>query len=72
MKSKFLFGDIVVVNKNNIGVIVKCWESIKKGVYYEIYNRMTSKIEEHIEADIERYRIRHKYLDENEIYYQNS
>lgn len=69
-KAKFLFGDIVVVDENLIGVIVKTWESVKKGFYYEVYVRYYNRIVEYDEKDIERYRVRHKLLDEDEMYYQ--
>jgi len=68
---KFLFGDIVVVNRNQIGVVLKTWDKISLDTYeYEIYNRMTNKIELYLEKDIERYRVRHKYLNEEEMEYQ--
>lgn len=70
---KFLFGDIVVINKNEIGVVVKTWEKMNFNTYeYEIYNRITSKIETYLEKDIQRYKVKHKYLNEEEMYYQNS
>lgn len=70
---KFLFGDVVVVNESQIGVVVKSWENMRHGCYYyDVYNRMTSKIEEYDEVMIERYRVRHKYLDEDELMYQNT
>lgn len=68
---KFLFGDIVVVEKSLIGVIVKSWESNKRGKYYEVYVRNYSKIVEYDEKDIERYKVRHKELNEEELHYQN-
>lgn len=68
---KFLFGDIVVVNRNQIGVVVKTWEKSSLNTYeYEVYNRMTSNIEAYLEKDVERYRVRHKYLNEEEMEYQ--
>ena len=68
---KFLFGDIVVINKNEIGVILKTWRKSSSITYdYEKYNRMTEKIELHSENNIERYRVRHKYLDEIEMEFQ--
>lgn len=70
-KAKFLFGDIVVVDENLIGVVVKTWED-KDGYYYEVYVRYRNRIEQYREEDVERYRVRHKYLDEEEMYYQNS
>jgi hypothetical protein len=66
---KFLFGDIVVINKNQIGVVVKTWKS-SSSYEYEIYNRITSNIESYVEKDVERYRVRHKYLNEEEMEYQ--
>lgn len=69
---KFLFGDIVVVNTIEIGVIVKTWEkSLSNSFEYEVYNTMTSKIETYDESEIDRYRIRHKYLNGEDLEYQN-
>ena len=43
---KFLFGDIVVINKNQIGVIIKTWDKLSINIYeYEVYNRITNQIE---------------------------
>lgn len=65
---KFLFGDIVVINRKQIGVVVKTWGKIALNTYeYEIYNRMTNKIEAYLEKDVERYRVRHKYLNGEEM-----
>lgn len=69
-KAKFLFGDIVVVRRSLIGVIVKTWELFKRGYYYEVYVRNHNKILEYDEKDIERYRIRHKELGEEEMSWQ--
>lgn len=72
---KFLFGDIVVIEENLIGVIVKSWERMngddKGSYYYEVYVRNFNSINEYDEDEIERYRVRHKELDEDELYYQN-
>ena len=68
---KFLFGDIVVVEDNLIGVIVKSWESTRYSNYYEVYVRNYNAIKEYNEEDIERYKVRHKELNEEEMYYQN-
>lgn len=68
---KFLFGDIVVVNENQIGVIVKSWQNTARGNWYEVYNRMTSSIVDYEEFEIERYKVRHKYLNEEEMDYQS-
>jgi hypothetical protein len=74
MKSKFLFGDIVVINENNIGVVVKTWEKMGKSrvdkYEHEVYNSMTGRIEVYQESEIARYRVRHKYLNDEEMEYQ--
>ncbi|MDO5574415.1 MAG: hypothetical protein Q4G60_10625 [bacterium] len=73
MKAKYLFGDIVVIDEKNIGVVVKTWEhSIGENFTYEVYVRMYNRIKEFKESEIERYRVRHKYLDEEELEWQNT
>ena len=70
---KFLFGDIVVVEGYLIGVIVKTWQSAMNGDYsYEVYVRKYDCIQEYNEEDIERYKVGHKELNEEELHYQNS
>lgn len=72
MKAKFLFGDIVVVDGDLIGVIVKTWENIDtKTLYYSVYVRQTNSIINYNEKNIERYAVRHKYLNDEELKYQN-
>lgn len=70
MKAKFLFGDIVVVEGYLIGVIVKTWCSYTKGYHYEVYVRNWNMIKDYNESDIERYRVRHKQLNDEELDYQ--
>lgn len=67
---KFCFGDIVVVENDKIGVIVKSWIHSDNSHTYEVYVRMYNKIIEYNETDIERYMVRHKYLSEEELEYQ--
>lgn len=68
---KFCFGDIVVVEGNLIGVVVKSWINGKRGHLYDVYVRIHNKIVEEIpESEIERYMVRHKYLNEEEMIYQ--
>lgn len=69
---KFCFGDIVVVEESLIGVIVKSWISKKKENYYEVYVRYSNSIVEYKESEIERYMVRHKYLDEEELEWQKN
>ena len=70
-REKFLFGDIVVIEGNEIGVVVKTWHNLDKGYSYEVYVREYNKISDFKEKDIERYRVRHKYLNKEELIYQN-
>lgn len=63
---KYCFGDIVVVDDIQIGVIVKCWT----GKNYDVYVRSYNTIKSYAENDIQRYMVRHKYLNEEEIEYQ--
>jgi hypothetical protein len=66
----YLFGDIVVVEVNLIGVIVKTWEN-RNGYEYEVYVRNYNGIGTYKENELERYRVRHKYLDYEEMQWQN-
>lgn len=70
MKARYLFGDIVVVEKDLIGVIVKTWYNDRRGYHYEVYVRNYRGIKEYDEKDIDRYRIRHKELSDEELEYQ--
>jgi hypothetical protein len=67
---KFCFGDIVVVDEINIGVIVKSWAG--KNPSHDVYVRMYNGIKNYPEDTIQRYMVRHKYLNEEEIEYQNN
>lgn len=69
---KYVFGDIVVVDGENIGVIVKSWGRSTKGnaPYHEVYVRMYNGIKEYTEDKMERYLVRHKYLSEEELEWQ--
>ncbi len=66
---KFTFGDIVVVEGENIGVVLKSWLS-KPEVTHEVYVRMYNNIHTFKESEMERYMVRNKYLDEAELEYQ--
>lgn len=69
---KFCFGDIVVINNDEIGVIVKSWQKSVPGMEpeYGVYCRMTDTVELMPESKIQRYMVRHKYLDEQELVWQ--
>jgi len=71
---KYTFGDIVVVEGDFIGVIVKSWATSLKGKppYHEVYVRSWNVIKDYSEDEIERYLVRHKYLSEEEKEYQSN
>lgn len=71
---KYCFGDIVVVDETQIGVIVKSWGRSLQGVapYHEVYVRMTGEITDYPESEIKRYMVRHKYLDDEELEWNNN
>lgn len=66
---KFCFGDIVVINGDEIGVVVKSWERSDENdePHHDVYCRMTRNIQSFRESEMRRYMIRHKYLDEREL-----
>jgi len=63
---RFCFGDIVVVEETLIGVVVKSWCNGTHEVYVRAYNR----IREYDESEMQRYMVRHKYLDGEELEWQ--
>ena len=69
---KFCFGDIVVVENNLIGVVVKSWIGNDGGYNYDVYIRNYNRILNYPQKYVERYMVRHKELNEEEIEYQNN
>lgn len=67
----FCFGDIVVVEGNLIGVVVKSWIRDNKDISHEVYVRSFNTIKEYSEKDIKRYMVRHKELSNEEMEYQH-
>lgn len=71
---KFTFGDIVVIEGEYIGVILKCWiryrNGFEKTFEYEVYVRSFNDIKLYKEDEIERYMVRHKELNDEEKEYQ--
>ena len=69
---KFCFGDIVVVDRVNIGVVVKSWITSNNTIIHDVQVRMYNSIKQYKEEEIQRYMVRHKYLDDEELFYQNN
>lgn len=69
---KYCFGDIVVVEEILLGVVVKTWIRNNEEIIYEVYVRSLNTIKEYKEKDIQRYMVRHKELNEEEIEYQKN
>lgn len=70
MKEDIFFGDIVVVEDTLLGVVVKVWIGRQKKSTYEVYVRSFNCIKNYTRDEIERYAVRHKELNEEEIGYQ--
>ncbi len=68
---KFAFGDIVIVDGENLGVVVKSWIG-KDEVNHDVYVRMYNVIKNYPESEMERYMVRHKFLSEEEKEYQHN
>jgi len=73
---KFCFGDMVVVKGNLIGVVVRDWlkrtYDDKLVPHHAVYVRYFNEIQDFREDQMERYMVRHKYLDKKEIIYQSN
>jgi len=71
---KYCFGDIVIVDENQIGVIVKSWCGFIQGngPNHDVYVRSYNGIKNYPESEIHRYMVRHKYLDEQEMEWQEN
>ena len=69
---KLCFGDIVVVDEIQIGVVVKCWGGSLMGFppSYDVYVRSYNAILNYPANKVERYMVRHKFLNEEEVEYQ--
>jgi hypothetical protein len=59
----FNFGNIVVVENDLVGVVVKCWEGNLIGYNYDVYVRSLNSIKNYPEGEI-RHIIYHKELTE--------
>lgn len=71
---QFCFGDIVVVNGDEIGVVVKSWQKSVKGMEaeHEVYCRMSETLKLFPESKMQRYMVRHKFLDDEELRWQQN
>lgn len=69
---KYCFGDIVIVEENLIGVIVKCWMNVIYGATYDVYVRNYNMILNYEEDSIRRYMVRHEELNGQELEWQEN
>lgn len=61
---KFQFSNVVVVDENLIGCIVKTWGASKmRGVHYDVYVRSYNRIKEYDEDEIKHF-VYDKVLEE--------
>ncbi len=63
---KFQFGNVVVVDDDQIGVIVKSWGGMGKPYSHDVYVRGYNGIREYSEDDI-RHFIYSKHLSDEEL-----
>lgn len=64
---RFQFGNVVVVDTDCIGVIVKTWESLSHGkIHHEVYVRTYNCIREYDEKEINHF-IYNKELNEQDL-----
>lgn len=63
---KFQFGNVVVVEDDCIGVIVKFWNGTIKGPHYDVYVRAYNNIREYSEGDMKHF-VYSKMLSEEEL-----
>jgi len=66
-KAKYIFGDIVVVDGDQVGCVVKTWES-PMGVSYEVYVRSGNRIYEYREEQVRRYVFSKELLEEQKFF----
>lgn len=71
---KYCFGDIVVVEETLIGVVVKDWIPLEnsKEINHDVYVREYNAIKNYNESEMQRYMVRHKYLNDEELEYQEN
>lgn len=71
---KLVFGDIVVVEKEFIGVVVKCWGPVGREdePNYDVYVAVYNGIKNYKSSEVERYQVRNKYLSDEEMEWQKA
>lgn len=66
---KFQFGNVVVVNGEDIGVIVKSWIIDSNSYFYDVYIRHSSNILNIKENNIKHYIYSKELLDDQKEFY---
>lgn len=69
LKAKFYFGDVVIVEKDLVGCVVKTWCSHTVGFTYEVYVRYSNAIFEYAEDDLKRFIVGKELTEEESTYY---
>jgi hypothetical protein len=61
---RFQFSNVVIVDGDNVGVIVKTWgKSRNRPIHYEVYVRMYNRVMEYDENEI-KHLVYDKYIEE--------
>jgi len=72
MKPRFQFGQIVVVDDDQIGVIVKTWLNStmrKPGYHYKVYVRSLNLVSEYREGEIDHFVYSKELTEEEKEFY---
>lgn len=68
-KTIFQFSNVVVVDDDQIGVIVKTWHSSKRGYHYEVYVRNYNEIREYDQDQINHFEYNKDLSEEEKGFY---
>ena len=70
MKPVFQFSNVVVVDDDQIGVIVKTWQSFKSGYNYDIYVRSLNTVLNYKELQIKHFVYSKEISEEEQEFYK--
>lgn len=69
---KFQFGNVVVVDNDCVGVIVKTWGATdNRQTHYDVYVRYYNAIREYDQDQIKHYVYSKELLDEQHVFYSD-
>ncbi len=69
MTAKFQFGNVVVVDRDQIGVIVKSWGTTSAGYSHDVYVRSYNGVSTYLEIEIKHFVYSKELTEEEENFY---